>query len=321
MAEILKTPQEPQMRTAADAREAARKIIAQANLEDKKREEIISKTLNGLSGIGNVFAGTDELAALLNLPDEHFMMLAPHFMAEIEKEFNETSNQLVLIQALNLAGVKLEDLEEEYRQLCENMDENLLGLISSPKVDFLKKLFSLTYNAAFLAQNIAKRKMLVPFEICREGAKMPQYAHLSDAGMDVYITEDVTINPGETKVIPIGIKCAVPLGYELQVRPRSGRSLNSKLRIANTPGTIDPDYRDEIGIIVDNIDQVIRSAKMGEDGRLYDVEWGSAITLTKGEKIAQLVLNEVPKAILYEVDDLAVFGSSRQGGFGSTGDK
>jgi dUTP pyrophosphatase len=164
--------------------------------------------------------------------------------------------------------------------------------------------------------------VLIPIEYCREDAKMPTYAHLTDAGMDIYLTEDVVIHPGETKLIPTGLKVAIPLGYELQVRPKSGRSLKSKLRIANTPGTIDAGYRDEIGIIADNIDPVIRHADMDENGRLYNVLWGSDITLSKGEKIAQLVLSEVPKAVFYEVEAVsAIQNDGRKGGFGSTGDK
>jgi dUTP pyrophosphatase len=140
--------------------------------------------------------------------------------------------------------------------------------------------------------------------------------------MEIYLTEDVTIHPGETKLIPTGIKVALPLGYELQVRPKSGRSLKSKLRIANTPGTIDAGYRDEIGIIVDNIDQVIKGGELDEAGRLTDILWGSDITLEKGEKIAQLVLSEVPKAVFYEVESVAAIeNDGREGGFGSTGDK
>jgi dUTP pyrophosphatase len=151
---------------------------------------------------------------------------------------------------------------------------------------------------------------------------MPTYAHLTDAGMDIYLTEDVTIHPGETKLIPTGIKVAIPLGYELQVRPKSGRSLNSKLRIANTPGTIDAGYRDEICIIAENIDQVVKGAEMDASGALCGILWGSDITLGKGEKIAQLVLSEVPKAVFYEVESVATIeNDGRKGGFGSTGNK
>jgi dUTP pyrophosphatase len=151
---------------------------------------------------------------------------------------------------------------------------------------------------------------------------MPTYAHLTDAGMDIYLTEDIVIHPGETVLIPTGIKVAIPLGYELQVRPKSGRSLKSKLRIANTPGTIDAGYRDEIGVIIDNIEPFIKSADIDENGRLYNIEFGSSHTIGKGEKFAQLVLCEVPKAIFYQVETVsAIENDGRAGGFGSTGVK
>ena len=120
------------------------------------------------------------------------------------------------------------------------------------------------------------KEIEVLVEVCREGVELPDYANFGDAGMDIYLTEDVIIHPGETVLIPTGIKVALPLGYELQVRPKSGRSLKSKLRIANTPGTIDAGYRDEIGIIADNIDPVIRHADMDETGRLYNILWYSS---------------------------------------------
>jgi dUTP pyrophosphatase len=149
---------------------------------------------------------------------------------------------------------------------------------------------------------------------------MPVYAHLTDSGMDVFALEDITIAPGETKLVPIGIKVAIPAGYELQVRPKSGRCLKTKLRVANTPGTIDAGYRDEIAVIIDNIEPFIKSAKINEQGALYNVEFGSSYTIGAGEKFAQLVLCEVPKAIFYEVEKVAdIANDGRNGGFGSSG--
>lgn len=87
---------------------------------------------------------------------------------------------------------------------------------------------------------------------CTETAIIPKYARQGDAGMDVYADEEVLIKPGETVAVSTGIKVALPEGYELQVRPRSGISLNTPLRVANSPGTIDSGYRDEIKIIITN---------------------------------------------------------------------
>jgi dUTP pyrophosphatase len=149
---------------------------------------------------------------------------------------------------------------------------------------------------------------------------MPAYANLTDAGMDVYALDDITIAPGETKLIPLGIKTALPAGYELQVRPKSGRCLKTKLRVANTPGTIDAGYREEICVIIDNIEPFIKSADMDADGKMYNVKFGQSYTIGKGEKFAQLVLNEIPKACFYEVQEVgSIANDGRTGGFGSTG--
>jgi dUTP pyrophosphatase len=183
-------------------------------------------------------------------------------------------------------------------------------------------MLGMTYNALAEAEGVAKKNILIPIEYCRDGARTPTYAHLTDSGMDVYALEDITIAPGETKLVPTGLKVAIPAGYELQVRPKSGRCLKTKLRVANTPGTIDAGYRDEIGVIIDNIEPFIKSADIDENGRLYNVEFGSSYTIGKGEKFAQLVLAEVPKAIFYQVENVSeVANDGRNGGFGSTGVK
>ena len=88
------------------------------------------------------------------------------------------------------------------------------------------------------AEGVARRIIPVPIEKCHEDAKIPVYVHKGDAGMDIYAVEDITLAPGETKIIPTGLKVAIPRGYEIQVRPKSGRALKTKMRVANTPGTI-----------------------------------------------------------------------------------
>ena len=310
------------LNTPEQVREAAQNVIARTEQKQQEEKNTLVAAMEEIKNINPQLGGFEEISVLLALPENKFVLLAPFFLEELEKSYNNINDQVALVQALNVAGIKVEDVEREYTLLCEQIDTQLVSNLSTAKRDFLKNLMGITYNAVSAAEGIAKRHILIPIEYCHPDAKMPTYAHLTDAGMDVYLTEDVTIRPGETKLIPLGIKCAIPLGYELQVRPKSGRSLKSKLRIANTPGTIDAGYRDEICIIADNIDPVIRSAEIDDEGRLYNILWGSNIMLSKGEKIAQLVLSEVPKAVFYEVENVSsIKNDGRTGGFGSTGDK
>lgn len=308
--------------TPEQAKTAAQNMAQRAADSAAEKKNIIQSALDELKNVNPELGGFEEIAVLLTMPEEQFALIAPVFLHELEKSFNNVNDQLAMVQAMNLAGVKAEDAEKEYLAICEAIDKDMAETLSAQKRDFVKQMLAITYNAVNEAEGVTKRHVFIPLEYCHPDAKMPTYAHLTDAGMDVYLTEDITIHPGETKLIPTGIKVALPLGYELQVRPKSGRSLKSKLRISNTPGTIDAGYRDEIGIIVDNIDQVIKGGELDEAGRLTGILWGSDITLSKGEKIAQLVLNEVPKAVFYEVENVSsIENDGRKGGFGSTGDK
>lgn len=156
-------------------------------------------------------------------------------------------------------------------------------------------------------------------EIVREGVNLPSYANPWDAGMDVCAACDVLIPPGETVVVPTGLKMAIPEGYEIQVRPRSGISLNTPLRIANAPGTIDAGYRDELGIIMANTSS--KSPANGDEPLPVSTKGNRQGTylIRKGDRIAQLVLAEVPRMRLRPVDSVKDIGQDRGGGFGSTG--
>lgn len=316
MAEIL------QMNTAQDVKEAANRVIESARDKTEKRKFELEKALKQIAEISPTDGGFEEFAVMLSLPDEHFQVLAPVFLKELEKGYHNINDQMTMVQAMNLAGIRAEDARTEYIKICQQIDDQLGETLSFPKRDFLKQILGMTYNAVAEAEGTSKRTILIPIEYCHSDAKMPTYAHLTDSGMDVYALEDITIAPGETVVVPTGLKVAIPAGYELQVRPKSGRCLKTKLRIANTPGTIDAGYRDEIGIIVDNIEPFIKEAKMDENGRLYEVLFGSSHTIGKGEKFAQLVLCEVPKAVFYQVEHVSdIANDGRNGGFGSTGVK
>ena len=311
-----------QITNIEEAKNAAERVVeTQKQQMDQKKFEFESY-MKALQDVNPDIGGFDELATLLAMPEEHFAILAPVFLSELEKGIKNINDQMILVQAMNLTGLKAENVKEQYNTIYEEIDTQMGGILSNQKRDFLKRMLSITYNALAEAEGIAKKTILIPIEYCHADAKMPAYAHLTDSGMDVFALEDITIAPGETKLIPIGIKVAIPAGYELQVRPKSGRCLKSKLRIANTPGTIDAGYRDEIGIIVDNIEPFIKEAKMDGSGRLYEVIFGSSYTIGKGEKFAQLVLAEVPKASFFEVESVgAIENDGRNGGFGSTGVK
>jgi dUTP pyrophosphatase len=115
----------------------------------------------------------------------------------------------------------------------------------------------------------------------------------------VFANETVTLNGGDTVIVKTGIKVAIPIGYEIQIRPRSGLSYKTGLRVANAPGTIDSDYRGEVGVIMYNTSD-------------------ENITIFKGDKIAQMVLSEVPMIKWNEVESLDETERG-EGGFGSTG--
>lgn len=157
-------------------------------------------------------------------------------------------------------------------------------------------------------------------EICRKDAVLPKYANPGDAGMDVYAAESIMIAPGETVVVPTGLKVAIPEGYEIQVRPRSGISFKTPLRVPNSPGTIDSGYRDELGIIISNSSDIDVPDNREIPYTLEEKEnrKGTYI-IRKGDRIAQIVLQVVPKMKFTVVDSVREIGSDRGGGFGSTG--
>lgn len=301
---------------------AAQGVVESQRVQSEQRKFEFEKYMKALAEVNPDIGGFDELGTLLAMPEEHFAILAPVFLAELEKGLKNVNDQMIMVQSMNLAGLKAENVREQYEQIYDEIDKQMGEYLSRQKRDFLKQILAITYNALAEAEGVAKKNILIPIEYCNPEAKMPTYAHLTDSGMDVFALDDITIAPGETKLVPTGIKVAIPAGYELQVRPKSGRCLKTKLRVANTPGTIDAGYRDEIGVIIDNIEPFIKSADIDENGRLYNVEFGSSYTIGKGEKFAQLVLAEVPKAIFYQVESVGeVANDGRNGGFGSTGVK
>jgi len=131
-------------------------------------------------------------------------------------------------------------------------------------------------------------------------AILPRYAHgpAEDAGMDLHAVEDVSLAPGETKLVPTGLAIELPPGYEAQIRPRSGLALKYSITLPNSPATIDPGYRGELRVILLNL------------GR-------NSFEIHRGDRIAQMVISRY-EAVEWEEGDLAA-SARGAGGFGSSG--
>ncbi len=132
-----------------------------------------------------------------------------------------------------------------------------------------------------------------------EGLELPRYATGGAAGMDILSAEDVVLEPGTRHAVATGLSVAIPDGYEIQVRPRSGLALKHGVSVPNTPGTIDSDYRGELKVIMIN-------------------HGGEPFAIHRGDRVAQLVLAPVTRASWVEVEELDETQRG-EGGFGSTG--
>ena len=314
-----------EFKTQEQARDAVREMLDNANEEQIQQIQDILELTKDLSAENDEFSF---ITSMLELPEEQFALLAPAFLEEYEKELNKPNTQRLLIQTLNTTGQTSEEIVNQLLKSQTDIDDffakNNNGTVSAQKIDFVKQLLEIVTNAYCSAEGTAKKIVLIPISYCREDAKMPAYAHMTDAGMDVFATEDITIKPGEIVLVPLGIKVAIPIGYELQVRPKSGRALKTKLRVANTPGTIDSGYRDEVCVIIENIEPAIKDIdyEFDDNGNIIikSILHGNDFTIGKGEKFAQLVLAEVVRASFMEIEDVAsVENDGRSGGFGSSG--
>lgn len=134
-----------------------------------------------------------------------------------------------------------------------------------------------------------------------EGLPLPARATPGSSGWDLHaaVGTELVLHPGERALVPTGLRVAVPQGFEWQIRPRSGAALRSGLAVLNSPGTVDSDYRGEVGVVLANLGEV-------------------PLTIRRGDRIAQAVLCAVPEMELVVVDELPATGRG-DGGFGHTG--
>ena len=292
-------------------------------IENRNKEVIGSRFMDIMSVLDSTGSeeGIAPIAAILAMPDRDLKMFSEIFLGELEKSMKSSNEALLMAQTLNMTGGNIDDLNAAFQELLVEIEK--AEEFSDVKKDFLRRFFMIIINAISETEGVAKKIINIPVELM-EDAKIPAYARLGDAGLDVYSTEDIEIGPGETKLIHTGLKVAIPRGYELQVRPKSGISLKTKLRVANTPGTIDSGYRDEVCVIIENLEPKIADIDYDFDERgrtiINSILHGKSYSIEKGQKIAQLILNEIVVANFEKVNSIAeVEGEDRGGGFGSTG--
>lgn len=144
-------------------------------------------------------------------------------------------------------------------------------------------------------------KSKIKFQKISKDAVIPEKAHKSDAGLDLYSVEDKVIKPGKFGIVKTGLKMSMPNNYEAQIRPRSGLAAKKGVTVLNTPGTVDAGYRGEVGIILINHSD-------------------SEFKIQKADRVAQMVISKLSRFSIKEVSNL-VKSDRDEGGFGSTGVK
>lgn len=287
-------------------------------------EEIFGNIIN--NSVNMIDSETDfgltAIAGIMSLPDDLFDIISEQFIIELNNQLRSDENRKELLKIADTNNIKIEDIPKFLDEMYKSIDDAFKDFPENRKI-FLKRIMSDIFNSIVDFNDELTSSILIPIEFCNKNARMPIYAHETDAGLDIYSTEDINISPGETILIKTGLKVAIPVGYELQVRPKSGISLKTKLRVANTPGTIDSGYRDEIGIIIENIEQPIQDISYHFDTNnkivIDSILHGKTYSIEKGQKIAQLVLNKISKANFILVDTVNKIEGDRGGGFGSTG--
>ena len=235
--------------------------------------------------------GMEEFIDLVKTPDNIFNMLYPSIKQEFATVTHDPQTESIMKTAKNTP---------EYKQIADEIPSIIADLRSltdaNPnKIDLIVSVLEL------LTGEFSDAEVFVEFIHEDEESKLPAYAHLTDAGADVFVNNDLVVAPGSFGIIvPTGMKMAIPVGWQLAVRPRSGLSHKTLIRVSNAPGTIDSDYRDEVGIIIDNFDD-------------------APFVVKNGDRLAQLVLEKVYKAKYTEVPSVANIGNDRGGGYGSSG--
>lgn len=296
-------------------------------MNEEKIDQILRMSADSIDAVGDILDnpeanGLDILEVLLALPDEDFEIIRPLFQEEMAKAYEDPQNQMTMVKMFAQSGISIDDIVNRSDEVIDELFNQGIEL-SQPKKDFIKFLFTSAANSISSSTINPAHTVEIPVVLCRENAKLPTYATNGAGAMDIYSPEEYTIECGKTVIIPIGIKVAIPHGYGLLIQPRSGMSARIKIRIPNTPGLIDEDYHEEIGVIVENTDQQVKDVDIDPVSDHTDLVklYGSPITIGKGERFAQMRLVEIPRVKWREVKSFGGFTEDHGAGFGSTGVK
>ena len=285
-------------------------------ISDEELEQFYEDNKDAIDLIG----GLDMFESLMALDDEQFETLSPQFLQLFAETLQEPES-ITEFRTLAIAQrYTAESAKADFNLAIEAINE--IDFLSEPKKDFLKEIYTMASNQLNRIIGTTNSVVRIPCQL-DEGVSIPTYAHETDAGLDIYAREEITIAPGETRIIPTGIRVAIPEGYAILIQPRSGQSATTKLRIANTPGLIDSGYRNEIGVIIENIEPPFKDIEYEFDDKgeihIKSILHGQAYTIVEGQRFAQMRLVQVPQAEFVQVESVGEIGEDRGGGFGSSG--
>lgn len=246
-----------------------------------------------------------------DVSDEHFSEMKVELLNHIAKAYSGPEAEQAIEQLLiegDKNGFTLDTYVQELSHTVE-LFSNVMKEIKEEykdqpnKCEFCDEFMSLIEAYVLTATNkITNRNIFnVAVELCHPNAKLPTYAHDTDWGADVYAVEDMTIQPGSYGVmVPTGLRVAIPHGWMISFRPRSGMSHKTPLRLSNSPGTIDETYRGELKVLFDNFSNI-------------------PVEIKAGDRIVQMGLEKNYKARYYAVDNVERNTDRGEGGFGSSG--
>ena len=231
----------------------------------------------------------DSMIDLFSVDDKKFDAIYNDVKAQALESCRGRAAQRDMLDNMSEDDALFFNDDKEIEAIIQAMEEETKKPLSKNKKEFLKESLKISSEINKKIVESGKEQIRVKVELVNE----------TDAGADIYSNEEITINPGETKIVKTGLKVSMPKGYMINIYNRSGQAFKTKLRVANSVGIIDYLYHKEIGVILDNIGT-------------------EPITIHIGDRIAQMIIQQIPMIEWQTVDKVE---ETERSGFGSTGTK